>query len=1428
MRLSKILLFFALFLLFLRGTSSVAAQEPVRSESGDFLPSPRVTHLTSEQGLAQNRVYAILQDRSGFMWFGTGNGLSRFDGYTFTTLRYDPENENSPGGNDIRGLMEGRDGELWIGTTEGGLTRYDPLTNTFTRYAHNSNGPPGRRDAGALVATSIAQDEDGGIWFDGLHGGSGNSRLSRLDPATGEVTTIALGAFGGIQDIQSDQTGMIWIAAGRTLVAYDPRTQQATPYTVPEGQLNALLPHPAGGWWLGSSTGLYRFDPESESVVLQNDKIKGITALRITAVGQLWATTNAGLFQLAADSGETRRHFTAIPTEPYSFSENELLSLYQDSAGFVWVGTQNNGVDRFDPDFSRFAFYHHIPSVAGGLAEGSVNAIVGDGATRLWAVTDERLNEIELVPQQVTEISLPADITTLQMLYRDSTGILWVGTGQGQLFRFDPATNTSTPIEFPASPLPQPPPPEEGASLPSQGAPPTQGIPPAPSGEAPRRQITALLELPDGSMLVGVTPSGIYRVALSATTGTRLPIENAIGGEGQSAPIPPEITSFALGADGRVWLGYRGGILGNLDLSTNRLHIRMPFAPLGMIEDVHIDREGTLWLATPRGIAHTTTDGQDLRLYTESDGLPSANIVSIAEDVAGNLWFGTQNGLARLDPATDTIRAFGVGEGVQEREFMRQAVWALEDGRLAFGGRRGLTLFDPTSVESSVAPTVVLTELRLFNDPVIPGTTPLLEQPLWATDSVTFDHDRDIISFEFAALGVPAPETQQYRYQLMGFDPTWSEVDDSRRFATYTNLPAGTYTLRVQAQLPDGTWAEPGESLGITVLPPWWETLWFRGLLLVGVVAGIVVLGRWRVATLRRRNAELEHQVAERTQALADSEARFRGLATSTFEAIILHNGGIIQDANRAAQDLFGYTAEALKGQPIHTLIASSAHTTLESRLRTLSDDPYELEGKTKTGATIPLEVRDREIPLEGQSVRVAALRDLTSRHQIEAQRQQMAALEERERIARDLHDDLGQVIGYVAVQAQAALTRLAQGNIQETNTVLHQLTTAAHDAHEEVRHYITGIRSPAPPADFIEAVNDLLIELLSRYGLRVSFTFPQELANRPLAPEVEAQALRIIQEALTNVYKHAGVAQARLILTLHANEIQLIVADEGRGFAPGNDTTTQATPTHFGLSIMQERAESVGGTLTIHAIPHAGTQVIARLPRLLTPVAESGLGGIRVLVVDDHPLYVEGLRNLLAARGLRVVGVARDGIEAESLALELRPDLILMDVEMPNRNGLEATALIKAAQPDVKIVMLTVAADEEQLVQSIKQGADGYLLKDLESDRFFQMLSDVVRGEMVLSPSLTRRLMSSVATPADAHALAASGEDPILTTRQLEVLSYIARGSSNKEIAAALYISERTVKHHIGLMLERLNLRSRFELARYAQTQGWVKPDTP
>jgi DNA-binding NarL/FixJ family response regulator/signal transduction histidine kinase len=434
---------------------------------------------------------------------------------------------------------------------------------------------------------------------------------------------------------------------------------------------------------------------------------------------------------------------------------------------------------------------------------------------------------------------------------------------------------------------------------------------------------------------------------------------------------------------------------------------------------------------------------------------------------------------------------------------------------------------------------------------------------------------------------------------------------------------------------------------------------------------------------------------------------------------------------------------------------------------------------------------------------------------QVMEQQRAVAALEERERVARELHDGIGQVLGFLNVQAQSADDSVRAGEQEAASQLLRRMAEVAQEAHDDVRGYILGLKKESPQAqpNFIALLEQYRLHMEQSFDFRVRLNLPCEIPSPLAAGAVETQLLYVIREALSNARSHSGQKEAEVTLTFEARRVQAVIEDRGAGFAEAGRSG------HFGLGIMRERAEGVGGSLEIESTPGCGTRVTVCLPRQLG--AES-TPGRRILLVDDHPLFIEGMANLLSGRGLTVVGVANDGLEAQEKARELHPDVILMDIEMPRCDGLEATRRIKAEMPEVKVVMLTVSGEERHLFEALLSGASGYLLKSLDAAELTTLLDELLRGEISLSPSLANKMLEAFtrhkSPPAQPPGVRPEKEPPPedLSARQMETLRLVAQGLSYKEVAAQLSVAEVTVKYRMGEILTRLHLNSKREAVRY------------
>jgi PAS domain S-box-containing protein len=587
--------------------------------------------------------------------------------------------------------------------------------------------------------------------------------------------------------------------------------------------------------------------------------------------------------------------------------------------------------------------------------------------------------------------------------------------------------------------------------------------------------------------------------------------------------------------------------------------------------------------------------------------------------------------------------------------------------------------------------------------------------------------------------------------------------------------------------------------------------------------------------------------VTERHQtevALKASEEKFSKAFHASPDAIILsraHDGKLL-DVNQGFSNLTGYLLNDVKGMSSLDLAlwVNPQERTEFIQIVQQQGHAHNLlyDFRTQAGEIIHCQCSAEMISLYGETYLLTVVHDVTeqTRHevalreanqalqeaqaQVIAQQRQLAAQNERQTLARELHDGMAQLLSFVSVQAQAARIQAENGHTVTAIGLLDSLAGAAQDAQRDLRAYIQdlGNQRETPRQDFWAALAQYGQHLSDAYGFEVALSLPVFRPETLASTAAEMHLLYILREALTNARQHAGVKTASLALDFDDADVWAAVEDAGVGLPTALHTGPERRKSgHFGLGIMRERANEVGGTLTIEPAPGGGTRVAVRLPRHLE---DESLPNLRLLLVDDHPLFVDGLRNLLTARGLQVVGVAHDGLEAQTLARQLRPDLIAMDIQMPRCDGLEATRRIKAELPDMRIVMLTTSRDEANLFEALQSGASGYLLKEMSADEMLKVFNDVGRGEVVFSVEMAEKMIETFSakdqpgeeTPANP-----------LTERQMAVLRLLAQGMSYKEIGARLYITERTIKFHMGEILARLQLGSRRAAIEYAKRKGIV-----
>ncbi len=816
-------------------------------------PSPVVRRRSVEQGLSQVSVQCLHQDKVGYLWLGTQDGLNRFDGYGFTHYRYSQRNPKSISANDVHTIFEDREGNFWIGTNGGGINRFDRATGTFTRYQPDPKKP---KSFGSPRVDAITEDASGFLWIGTPEG------LFRMDKAKEEFTRFRHSdadpdslSENVVRDVLADRQGRLWVATeGGGLDRREPdgrfthfKSDPANPNSLLNNDLYSLLEGKDGAIWIGCMDGLTRLDPKTTTFTRFPsiaDDPKTPTGGRVRDIiedraGNLWLGTTGGLTRRAPDGMFSR--FVNDPDNPDSLSANSIRAVIEDRAGIIWVGSRNglNALDRFT---RRFAHYKFDPKNPKGLSSNSVFAFYEAPDGIVWVATTEGLNRFDRRTGVFTVMPpLPGEPRSrgFSSVVPDGKGKVWLGTSQGIVI-LDLKTEKLEPFKD------------------------------APNSLAPLtgRQISVYFHDRKGNFWLSSENRGLIR--FNPDTGaTRL---------FESDPANPKtlnnnkIWQIAEAADGGLWVGTSNGIC-RYDPATETFD-RFDHDPnnpksLGSarVYTLTIDSRGKLWVGLNGGLARLDDPAtKTFTNWTTAEGLPSDIVTGILEDREGNLWLSTYGGLCRFNPSAKTFRTYTPDDGVQSTEFSTNAHYKSPSGEMFFGGINGFNVFRPENIaDNGHAPPVVVTGFRIFDKPV---------EEFDGEHIRTLNHWENFFSFEFAALDFTVPEKNRYAYRLEGFDNDWIECG-TRRYASYTNLNPGDYTFCVRGSNNDGLWNMEGVRLKFTIRPPWWRTWWaYAGYFLL--VSGSIFLairlqinriqerGRLREAQLRSRYAErLAEQNAE-------------------------------------------------------------------------------------------------------------------------------------------------------------------------------------------------------------------------------------------------------------------------------------------------------------------------------------------------------------------------------------------------------------------------------------------------------------------------------------------------------------------------------------------------------------------------------------
>lgn len=834
--------------------------------------------LTTTDGLSQNTVTSILQDSRGFLWFGTEGGLNRFDGYEFKVFKPVPGDPKSLSGTQVWSLFEDRNGVLWVGTYDG-LNRFDRVTETFERFAHDDED---RWSLSDDSVRTILEDSRGDLWIGTKNGlnrrvidPSGATRFETFGHDPLDPTSLG---HPHVRCLLEDGQGRLWVATRGGLDLFDPETQAFTHYLRNERNPDnpggdgvlVLAAATDGKLWVGTyNGGLDRFDTATgafEHVPLNGDGSSGpdsILSIREDHDGKLWIGTFGGGLVVLDSHDFSSRRVGGDRMGNETPGDDIVWSITRDRTGIMWVGT-SLGIAKHDPARQRFSLWRAEDSSAD---LDYVRAIVTDATGRIWVGARGGLSILNRNTGSLEPAVIDGEPVVeghVRALLEDREGELWIGTDQG-LVRLDSDQST---IEDPVD-----------------------GI--AGAAEFRHRMVTCLLEDHRGDLWIGTRTAGLFRFRRgsgdSESNGRFDRLETFRAQVGDTSVFEDLFVRCLFeDEDGRLWVGFNRMGLAVVDSSRREARHFPPQGERseglnsGSVTSILQGREGAVWVSTyGGGFNRLDPTSGSFRRFTEADGLADNVVYGILEDSSGRLWMSTNNGVARFDPtagAGERFRSFGVRDGLQGNEFNSGAYYMGPEGEMFFGGVNGLNSFHPEKMfDDPTAPAVVLTAFEVFNRSVGPGDLVngrrILDCSIGECTDLMLRWSENVFAFRFSGLHFSNPQANTYAFRLTGFDRDWNEVG-TRRIATYSQVPPGTYVFQVRAANPDGCWSDVGTAISLQIKPPYWMTWWFRAGVLAGIAFLVAVLYRVRTSRLRKRaraleelNLRLERQMSATRQA---------------------------------------------------------------------------------------------------------------------------------------------------------------------------------------------------------------------------------------------------------------------------------------------------------------------------------------------------------------------------------------------------------------------------------------------------------------------------------------------------------------------------------------------------------------------------------
>ena len=1235
-------------------------------------------HLTVENGLSNNVVNTVIQDKTGFMWFATGDGLNRYDGYAFKIFRHESDNSNSISDNSIWALSEDTKGNIWIGTKAGILDRFNPKTEKFTHWQIKSDVTEENS------ITAIYEDGKGNIWIgtyrDGLYRlVPSTNKLDHWYPKSDDVKSLC---HNYIHDINEDNDGNILIGTHIGLSIFNPDSPQdgfENFFFNPDNKKSlsnnliwgisksAFYPDIV---WICTLNNLTKFNPEELSFDrieianpdnLQYGKsINSVVEENVNDEKVIWVGSYSGLIRINLNSGSTTRYVND-EHNAQSLCNNQINKIITDQTGVLWIATED-GISYSTPkstSFNSLAFGEDGSSITSVLKKKNITAISKFDDSRIWIGTVNGLyllNDIKFNPN-IKKLPEFSDDHIWSLESRNENEI-WVGTfGNGlKQFKYDENKITNWDLEDPKIK--------------------TQSV----------YYNKSLLADSKNNMWVGYWGVGASRINPQSSKS-----EVWLNEPGNPQSISyNDVWIIEEDRFGRVWLGTVGGGLNLFEdkengifhhwfqsknesngLNSNNIYAICEAKYLTNLTD----SVTVLWIGTSDGLNrfeiknNNSTDLYDIEIknhfYTVDDGLPDNYVNSIIEDENGNLWLGTGSGISFFDVNKKTFTNFSTADGINGTLMNPESALRLDNGLILFGSTKGLNIFNPKKIKlSNYNPDVMITDFQIFNRSVEIGENSILKNSIQTTDEIILPHDQDVFSFEFAALDYNSSQSIKYAYKMEGFDHNWIE-SGKRRFATYTNLDPGNYIFQVKSTNADGIWNEKFTSLGITINPPWWRTIWAYGLYAFLILLGLFGIRKFEISRTKLRNElKLREIEVKNKSELEEVKSRFFANLSHEFRTpLMLIKGPLEQLKTEAPNNNFENNIDLIERN--------------SDRLKELIDQLLELSQLEK--AAVPLKAKHINL--------VETLRGLMASFE---------ALARQKNIELKFESDLSSEVCWI--------------DIDKFEKIINNLLSNAFKFTQQ-------------GGKVIVSVSQLLLDERQFAEIKIADSGAGIAKNK-----IEKIFDRFYQVDSSDKRSYGGsgigLALVKEFIDLHRWKIS-VDSEEGKGTEFKIHIPMWDDYLNENKKVYDESTRAVSYPDINKSEPELSIdKTKIKQKELLT---ENSKNKPQLLIVDDSEDVRKYLSGLL--EGDYKISLAENGEEGINVASEINPDLIISDVMMPSMDGMEFCNKIKSnwQTSDIPVILLTAKASTESKLEGLEMGADAYLTKPFDSKELFVRIKNLL-----------------------------------------------------------------------------------------------------